>query len=246
MRFRLSPPPWFLAAAAAVLAPAATAAVTYDFNSNDGGSTSTFNTAAFDGPWGYGAGAGAGGTGGWSTEGQVAEVGHPNTTDLTSALLGVSAAGPVTLTFEHRWSFEADGTNWDGGAVFVSQNGGPFTQLPVLSFTAVPYNGTIAAGSASELKGLLGFVGQSAGYATGAFVTSVASLGPFAAGDTLRIRFRAAYDSNTSGGAPDWAIDNVALSNADPIPEPGAAALCVLGCLAFTAASRRNRSVRRR
>lgn len=213
------------------LCTAASAAVSFDFNSKPGGFTSTFNTAEFNGPWTYGAASGAGGSGGWSTEGQGPESNHPNTTDLTSALLGVIAAGTLTLSFEHRWSFETDGNNWDGGAVFLSVNGGAFNQVLTANFSANPYNGVVAAGSASELKGLLSFVGKSAGYDAGTFLTSTATLGPFVIGDTLRVRFRAAADTNTSSGAPDWAVDNISLANVDIIPEPSTGMLGVMALL---------------
>jgi hypothetical protein len=212
------------------LITASPAAVTYDFNANDGGFTSTLNTAAFDGPWVYGATSGAGGSGGWSTEGQNAEDNHPNTTDLNSQILGVSAAGAVTLSFDHRWAFEADATNWDGGGVFIAINGGVFTPVLGASFTANGYNGTVGAGN-SQLTGQPAFVGTSAGHAAGTLLTTTANLGTFAAGDTLQVRFRAAYDTNTSGGSPDWVVDNILVSNVNAIPEPCAVLLGGLGLL---------------
>jgi MYXO-CTERM domain-containing protein len=204
--------------------------VSYDFNANDGGFTSTLNTAAFDGPWVYGAASGAGGSGGWSTEGQSPENNHPNTTDLTSAVLGVDAEGVVSLSFDHRWSFEADDTNWDGGAVFLALNGGAFAQVLGANFTANGYNGSVGAGN-SQLTLQPAFVGTSAGHGAGTFLTSTATLGPFAAGDTLQLRFRAAFDTNTTGGSPDWAVDNISLSNVAVVPEPSVALLGGLGLL---------------
>jgi|GEM_PF-2159530 len=133
------------------------------------------------------------------------------------------------MSFDHRWSFEADTSNWDGGAAFISINGGAFSHLPAASFTAIPYNGVVNGGSASELLNVESFVGKSAGYDAGTFLTSTATLGSFAEGDTFQVRFRAAGDTNTSGGSPDWVVDNILISNAVGAPEPGSAALLFLG-----------------
>ena len=43
----------------------------------------------------------------------------------------------------HRHNFEADGTNWDGGAVQYSVNGGAFQNLSGASFTQNGYTGVI-------------------------------------------------------------------------------------------------------
>ena len=210
--------------------------IVFDFNSGNGGFASTLNTATFDGPWVYGA-VGVGGSGGWSTDGQSAEISHACTTDLTSPSLLVLSSGNVTLGFDHRYSFEFDGTRWDGGAVFVSLNGGAFTEVPGASFTANSYGGSVAANSASELAGQEAFTAASPGYAGSTFLTSTANLGTFAAGDSLQVRFRAAYDTNTSGGSPDWVVDNVVLSNI--IPEPLTLSLLAMGSVVVLRRRRR-------
>ena len=57
--------------------------------------------------------------------------------DLVSALrsppLPVGVPGPVSLSLNHRWSFENGA--WDGGQIRVSVNGGPFVPVPVSAFT---------------------------------------------------------------------------------------------------------------
>lgn len=221
------------AVAAAVGAALPSYSVLFDFNAGGSGWTSTFNTAAFDGPWTWGAAAGAGGSGGWFTEGQDPGNTHANTTDLTSPALIVAASGAVTLSLDHLRNFEAP--NWDGGAVYISVNGGAFTYVPNSSFTANGYNGTVASwAQGSELGGLEAWIGSSGG----AFVTSSANLGSFTAGDSLMVRFRAAFDENTTGGSPDWAIDNVNVTNI--VPEP--ASMTMLGLGALLLARRRRRA----
>jgi len=174
-----------------------------DFNTGDGGYT-VQTPAAFQGAWAYDSASGA-----WHEDGQESDDAHPNTSFLTSPTLTVSASGPVTLTFVHRYSFEFDGTRWDGGQLRISVNGGPFTAVPDAAFTQNGYGGnTVAGNSQSELHGQEAFTADSPGYASG-YITSIANLGNFNAGDTVRIQFMAASDTNTRGKVPNWQIDSV-------------------------------------
>jgi hypothetical protein len=176
-----------------------------DFNANNGGFTVT-TPQTYDGPWVYNSG-----TGSWQQDGQQTENSRPNTSFLDGPPLTVSVAGEVIVSFAHRYSFEHDGTAWDGGQLRVSVNGGAFTAVAGGSFSSNSYNSAVAAGSSSDLKGQAAFVGTSPGYAAG-FITSVASLGTFNAGDVVRVRFMAAADTNTRGpSTPNWEIDSVQL-----------------------------------
>ncbi|MGH7244849.1 MAG: tail fiber domain-containing protein [Phycisphaerales bacterium] len=197
--------------AAALIASSAGADVTYTFDANGQGFTSEFISAPFDGPWVYSANSGVGGSGGWLTEGQVAEVQHPCTADLVSPEYVVTREGSLRLRFDHRYSFEYDGTVWDGGAVLVSVNGGAATLVPLTAFVQGGYNGFVASNSHADLAGKDAFAAKSPGYDSGAFVTSIADLGRFVPGDKVRVRFRFSGDTNTSGGSPDWAIDNLSF-----------------------------------
>ncbi len=177
-----------------------------DFNANDGGFT-VETPVAYDGPWVYEAASGS-----WRQDGQAPENSHPNTSKLNSPVINVVAAGNLSLTFAHRYSFEFDGTRWDGGQVRISVNGGAFTTVPDAAFTQNGYGGnTVAGNSASELKGQPAFTAESPGYAAG-FITSIASLGAFNAGDTVRVQFIAAADTNTRGQVPNWQIDSVMIA----------------------------------
>lgn len=179
--------------------------LTETFDSNGGGYT-VETPAAFAGAWSYDAARGT-----WHEDGQDADNGQPNTSKLNSPAYTVTESGSVTLSFTHRFSFEHDGTAWDGGAVYVSVNGGPFTPVPAISFTQNGYGGnTVAGGSSSALSGQPAFTSQSPGYATG-FITSIADLGHINAGDTVRIQFVAASDTNTRGQVPNWEIDSLHL-----------------------------------
>jgi hypothetical protein len=184
----------------------ATAAFTVDLNSNDGGFT-VQTPQAYPGAWHYDGTAGS-----WREDGEDAEDGHPNTSLLTSPSLTVRASGAVVLTFSHRYSREPG--QWDGAQVRVSVNGGPFTPVPGSAFTQNGYNGTVLANSASLLAGQEAFVNDSPGYASG-MITSVANLGNLNAGDTIRIQFVAASDTNTRGTVPNWEIDSVSAPALD-------------------------------
>jgi hypothetical protein len=193
-----------------LFSPAGSAGVplaSVDFNANNGGFTVS-TPQAYDGPWVYNSA-----TGSWRQDGQQAENGHPNTSFLDSPVIPITTAGTVTLSFNHRYSFEQDSVNWDGGQVRVSVNGGPFTAIPGSAFTSGGFNGSVGPGSSSQLNGQQGFVGTSAGFTTPAFITSVANLGYFNPGDTVRVEFMAASDTNTRGpNTPNWEIDSGQLT----------------------------------
>jgi hypothetical protein len=223
--------------AVGLFAAAPASAATYDFNAGGGGFSVTNFNDPFDGPWVYGATSGVGGSGGWSTDGQGPELGRAPSTYLTSPAIPITAAGEVQLSFDHRYSFEVGA--WDGGALFVSRNGGAFSKVSGGSFTANGYNGIVLPGSNSELQGTEAFIETSAGYGEGHFLTSTANLGSYIAGDSLQIRFTAAYDTNTTQGTPDWAIDNVLVRT--PIPEPTSLLLLATAGAAIAVAARRKR-----
>ena len=186
-----------------------------NFNSGNGGFTVS-TPIAYDGPWVYSAG-----TGSWREDGQQADNGHPNTSSLSSPVVNVPNAGVVTVTFAHRYSFEFDGTRWDGGQLLVSVNGGAFTTVPDASFMQNGYGGnTVASNSVSALAGQPAFTAESSGYATD-FLTSRAVLGVLNAGDTVRVQFLAASDTNTRGTVPNWEIDSVVVATLDDVTKPG-------------------------
>jgi hypothetical protein len=175
-----------------------------DFNANNGGFT-VETPQPYDGPWVYDAASGS-----WREDGQNPENSRPNTSTLISPTVTVTRAGGVQLAFAHRYSFE--GGAWDGGNVWISINGGAYTMVPGSAFLQNGYNGTVLPNSASILKGQAAFIENSTGYGAG-FLTSVANLGTFAVGDTIRVQFIAANDTNTRGEfVPNWQIDSVALS----------------------------------
>ncbi len=198
-----------------------------DFNAGDGGFT--VNTPApYDGPWTYRAL-----TGSWGQDGQSAENRQPNTSILNSPAVVIPGTNSVTLSFDHRYSFEAAGAanHWDGGQVGISVNGGPYSVVPNSAFLQFGYNGSVLAGSASVLAGQEAFVETNNDYNSG-FSTSIADLGSFNPGDTISVQFMVGNDTNTNGpNIPNWEIDSFTLST---VPEPSSIAL-VMTVLGFSA-----------
>ncbi len=209
-----------------------------DFNANDGGFTqSTVNPlgASPSAPWTHGSTVGVGGSGGW-TAGPEEGQGNPVEHLLTSPVISLADSGAVSLSFDHRYSFE-DG--WDGGQVLVSLNGGTFAPVSGASFTQNGYTGTIQTnddwGYTDDMNGLAVFTGEAA-----TFGSSLANLGSFNAGDTLQVRFRGGWDWNGVGTDPSlgWQIDNMALA-VNPVPLPAAVWLFGSGVIGLGAMARR-------
>jgi hypothetical protein len=180
-----------------------------DFNAGPGDFT-VVSTNNPGGPWAYDA---VGGT--WSAFdtndcGAVAF----RSSRLNSPILTVPAAGSVMLSFDHRYSFEADTTRWDGGQLRISINGGAYVTVPTASFTANGYNDTVGGADVpnNELAGQSAFTAQSADYDLGAHITSAVTLGTFNANDTLSIQFLGAWDDCAQGTVPNWEIKRVEFS----------------------------------
>jgi len=128
--------------------------------------------------------------------------------NLKSPTLTVANAGNVTLKFNHRYYLE---TAYDGGAVYISVNGGAATYVPASAFSANAYTATLSG--SSVFTGLAVFNGLSAGWGTPAQIESIASLGPFNPGDTLAISFRGGWDEGYAESAPNWEIGTVEVTD---------------------------------
>jgi autotransporter-associated beta strand protein len=150
-------------------------------------------------------------SGTWYSFGTDAATGvGTNTTYLTTPIYRVNTAGAVTISFSHNYNFEQD---YDAGALEISVNGGPFTYLPESAFTLNGYNGTLPGGTNSALANQVSFVITSTDYP--AFLTTTATLIASAAvGDTVQVRFMAAYDDAYSAGG--WKIDSFSITGALP------------------------------
>jgi hypothetical protein len=169
------------------------------FTSGDGGYTVT--DSGTQSPWSYAAIGGQ-----WTVNGS-ATLNTPSWSALSSPAIVVPRSGPLLLQFWHRYSFEYDGTRWDGGQVRLSVNGGAFQPVVASRFCAQGYAGTIQGGGI--LQGREGFNGYSPGYESGVLIVSAANLGHFNADDSLRLQFLGAWDDLIQGSLPNWLIDRV-------------------------------------
>jgi len=97
---------------------------------------------------------------------------------------------------------------WDSGQLWISVNGGDYTDVGKDAFTANGYTDVAIVGNGIA-KGQNGFGGTSAGYADGSYITTTASLGSFAAGDAISVRIVALYDDCATGTKPNWVVANV-------------------------------------
>ncbi|MFP6895575.1 MAG: LamG-like jellyroll fold domain-containing protein, partial [Roseibacillus sp.] len=144
---------------------------------------------AVPGPWAFKDGV-------WVSDGSVAGCGGPYHDFLSSPDYVVTAAGDVTVSVDHRHAFE--GAMWDAGQLWISVNGGAYADVGKDAFTANGYTDVAIIGNGIA-KGQNGFGNTSAGHADGSYITTTASLGSFAAGDAISVRFVALYDDCATG-----------------------------------------------
>ncbi|RYD31597.1 MAG: hypothetical protein EOP86_17550, partial [Verrucomicrobiaceae bacterium] len=177
---------------AAVLADA-------DFNSSDGGFLSeSHGTGNLTEPWTY-----SDTTGTWDNPGSE---GGPNNHTLTSPAFNSGLRLQVTLV--HRYFFEAE---WDGGALQVGSEEN-FITLPTSAFTSNGYSFASLVGN-HDLTGKPGWNGKSAGYDTGAYVTSVAIVPAQAVPTGIQIRILGGWDEGYRETGVNWQIDRVLIES---------------------------------
>jgi hypothetical protein len=178
--------------------------VTKDFSANDGGFTVENTDPAPPGPWTYDAANGV-----WTADGGEDACTGPYNSRLISPTFVVPQSEEVTLTFNHRYSFEAG--VWDGGQVQISVNGGAFTPVSPDNFTANGYPPGLIIGT-GVLLGTRAFNGDSPGYAAGTFITSSVILGAFKKNDTIAVQFLGAWDDCARASYPSWVIKDMKMA----------------------------------
>jgi hypothetical protein len=145
------------------------------------------------------------------------DYGSPSDTALESPVLDVSLTDDFVLVFEHRHQFEADqGTNYDGGVIELSTDGGG-TWQDISNFGDPAYSGTIGDfqnQATNVLKGRDGYVDQSASWPATEKVT--VTMSKKLAGQQVKIRFRIGTDE--ASGMSGWEIDNVSFQGINNKP----------------------------
>ena len=124
--------------------------------------------------------------------------------------VGIPASGVTgaQLTFWHRYNFEGSGaSNYDGGVLEISTDGGGVWVDAYPHMTTGGYNGYISSSFSNPLAGRLAWVQASPNYPL--FYQSAVDLLSFA-GKSVLIRFRQGDDN--SNGAAGWWIDDVQIT----------------------------------
>lgn len=122
-----------------------------------------------------------------------------------------------SLTLNHRFSFESDGTHYDGGVVDISTDGG--ANWTPISGTPSIYGGVLSNCCDNPLQGRQALVANSAGYP--AFIDTTINLGTTYSGQTVRVRFGVAED--VAVGTAGWDINTVTVTGAVNLPFPSVA-----------------------
>src|SRR6185503_733279 len=130
-----------------------------------------------------------------------------------------AGAGPVSLSFSHRFQFEAAGaTAFDGGVVEISTDNGA-TWADISTLANPGYNTTLTGSPDTTGNPLAGRPAYGrTNVAFPAMETVTLNLGTALSGRTFRIRFRLGSDVNS--GAPGWELDNVAFTGLADTPFP--------------------------
>ncbi|MGJ8696915.1 MAG: LamG-like jellyroll fold domain-containing protein [Verrucomicrobiaceae bacterium] len=176
-----------------------------DFTGGDGGFMQTSDGAP-ENPWVFNSEAAA-----WRTDGEASgtSTNHFLTIPLTTVRAPLTSPPVVRITFEHRYSMEAD---WDAGALQLKVNDGPFETVAGIDFTGNGYTNTQALQGVHALTGADGFTGDSPGVGDGTSITSIADVKGLAAGDLMTFRFVAAFDQGSKGAVlPNWEISSVSI-----------------------------------
>ncbi|MEO6323590.1 MAG: hypothetical protein ABIT01_08580 [Thermoanaerobaculia bacterium] len=109
-----------------------------------------------------------------------------------------------TFSFRHQFALES---NFDGGVIEISVNGGVFTDIITAggTLTGQGYNGTIDAISGNPIAGRSAFTGTSPGFP--AYVTTNVNIPATAQGKSVVVRWRMGSDLSAAGIG--WRIDTI-------------------------------------
>jgi subtilisin-like proprotein convertase family protein len=141
-------------------------------------------------------------------------------TTLDTPTINVPAAGGQ-LTFKNLFNMEASGVTptrgFDGMVLEISINGGAFADITTggNAFIAGGYTRTIDSGFSSPIAGRMAWSGLSGGTtAAPTYITSTINLPAAAAGQPIKLRWRAATDSSAvAAGAAGVRIDATQITS---------------------------------
>ncbi|HXZ58501.1 MAG TPA: PASTA domain-containing protein [Gaiellaceae bacterium] len=122
---------------------------------------------------------------------------------LDSPMIPLHTSSPVQLTFRSNYAFE---TNFDGGVLEISVDGGAFQDILAAggTFASGGYNHAISSSFSNPIGGRMAWTGTSSG-----FITTTVNLPAAMLGHSVQFRWRMGSDS--SNGSLGWRIDSVQL-----------------------------------
>jgi hypothetical protein len=133
-------------------------------------------------------------------------------TELVTPTIAVPAGGGQ-LTFKNLYNMES---TFDGMVLEISVNGGAFSDITTggNAFLAGGYNATISSSFSSPIAGRSAWSGLSGGTTTTpAYITSTINLPAGAAGQNIKLKWRAASDSSVvASGAAGVRIDGISIT----------------------------------
>ncbi len=114
-------------------------------------------------------------------------------------------SGGGQLTFRHNFNLES---GFDGGVLEIAIGAGAFTDILTAggSFVTGGYTATISTAWSSPIGGRQAWSGSSSG-----FITTTVNLPAAAAGQTIKLRWRAASDNGV--GVTGWYVDTVSIAS---------------------------------
>jgi len=134
---------------------------------------------------------------------------------LESPLL-LAGPGDLTLTFDHRYSFEVNGEMvFDGGVLELSTDGSTWQDVMTL-VPEIPYGPNMLVGVGNALGGRRAFTATNPSYPARDTVTL--AFGTQLADRQFKLRFR--IGSDNSGASEGWNVDDVALAGLANTPFP--------------------------
>jgi hypothetical protein len=121
---------------------------------------------------------------------------------LVSPVAAIPATGAM-VSFRNHYNLE---TNFDGGVLEISINGGAYADIITAggSFVSGGYTGTISTAFGNPIGGRQAWSGNAGGY-----ITSTATLPAAANGQNITLRWRMASDNAVS--ATGWGVDTITV-----------------------------------
>ncbi len=148
------------------------------------------------------------------------------TTDLENGIIRLESpvipipdisTGNFEMAFNH---YVATETQWDGGNIKYSVNGGAWTILPSSAFSANPYNtfiNSLAQGNDNPMQGQVAFSGTDGGSLSGSWGQSVINLSAIGVTANSNVQFRFELGTDGCNGNDGWYIDEIVIYNCSAV-----------------------------